>query len=192
MAGAAGSAAIAARGISVVKEIVIATGLGLAAGGVFKVRPCAPAPLATVAAQRRGARTLLPVSRRAAGGAALATTVRERARGNPNLRQWCAHALVRRCRRVTDVALERPSQGGAVLRGPEQGGEVSVTARTQHDALRCATLGRARESRGVRGSPDGARPLAIPIFVITSFAASSTCTLRAVARRALLPPLRTR
>ncbi len=54
MAGAAGSAAIAARGISVVKEIVIATGLGLAAGGVFKVRPRPCAARATAAAQRRG------------------------------------------------------------------------------------------------------------------------------------------
>jgi len=35
---AAGAASIAARGISVTKEIIIATGLGLAAGGVFKAR----------------------------------------------------------------------------------------------------------------------------------------------------------
>lgn len=35
---AAGAASIAARGISVTKEIIIATGLGLAAGGIFKAR----------------------------------------------------------------------------------------------------------------------------------------------------------
>ena len=43
---AKGAAEIAARGISVTKEIVYASVLGLAGGSVFKARARAPAPLA--------------------------------------------------------------------------------------------------------------------------------------------------
>ncbi len=119
MAGAAGSAAIAARGISVGKEIVIASGLGLVAGGVFKARArkalgcCGPARAAR--ARRACASRCRAKIRRRRTGCVVPLYCRCSARASATLTQRARHA------RVAGVALEQPPQGGAVLCGPEQG-----------------------------------------------------------------------
>jgi hypothetical protein len=135
---AAGAASIAARGISVTKEIIIATGLGLAAGGVFKARtravsaPQTGQPADVGAAVVEGARVV--GSRLLSAPSSLwgpARGSRWSAGGLPPLRRerfppWppCPHSPPHACLfadTATGLALELAAQGGAALRGPGQG-----------------------------------------------------------------------
>ena len=134
---AAGAASIAARGISVTKEIIIATGLGLAAGGVFKARtravsaPQTGQPADVGAAVVEGARCRFKASlctfelmgpargsRWSAGG--LPPLRRERFPPWPPCPQSPPHARLF-ADTATGLALELAAQGGAALRGPGQG-----------------------------------------------------------------------
>ena len=144
---AKGAAEIAARGISVTKEIAYATVLGLAGGSVFKARTrvhllrgsraaCRAVPralpcgrLSCCAAQQRpaGARTL--------------SELRSGAQRNPNGPRAARADGPRAAPPPAGVALEQPPQDGAVLRGPCQGAGGQVSAggarrKTRHGRTR--------------------------------------------------------